>query len=275
MTDLGPQWLADWKRDNPLPPTGEPLFHGTSRSFSGAVLPNNVHNQGKLNTPTAAVSANGQNVRNQATLDADETLRNRQAFATREEPYAWDVFAHRTANRGGGRGKVLKVSEQPDQAEGAFGREVVADKFPIEGENTIKPGHQGTLDIDWRPYVADGREIRDRRPQYYDAMMRGSQALDGVTAFNPASGVASDQFANHPSPGMDYVENRARGIQERADQVREANAGKRWWKPFKSSRQRPPQSAALFRKSGRTTWLAGESGTKAKLARAGMRLRKP
>jgi hypothetical protein len=165
---------------------GAPLYHGTPRDIEGDILPNAVHKKGRANEPTQQYSGDGRGdsiYRTPERLALDEHFRKNKAYATEHEDYAW-TLAHKAANNSGGRGRVYVVGEQPDIENGAFNAEFVADKFPIKERIDIKPGHQGTLPIDWTPYGSKTYE---------------GQALAAGIDFN------SDVHWNHPSPERQEV----------------------------------------------------------------------
>jgi hypothetical protein len=165
------------------------LYHGSSRDIQGQILPNKIHKQGRANFDS---DPNDHPDR----LRLDTWLRHNKAYGTASEPYAWEVFAHGTADRpGGGRGRVYDIGAVRDQRRGlqpgAYSNEVTNDAFKIHHQLDVKPGHQGTLPIDWRPYAAHPHNRQ---------------------------GPGSDARMNHPSPAhqeWDDLRAKATEIQQR------------------------------------------------------------
>lgn len=197
----GREKAQSWDLQGPEPPRTLPLpkdtlgadgnnrlLHGTARDIEGAILPASVHGQGLTNKETPGPIV-GNKFRTPERIEEDRWLRHNKAYATPNEDYAWDKFAHATADRGGGRGRVYEVEPQPDMRPGAFTKEYVADKFPISQQFDIKPGHQGTFPIDWRPYAT---------PKYQ-------------------GGEGSDEFINHPSPFHEMVAKKQAEMKERGE----------------------------------------------------------
>lgn len=174
------------------------LFHGTSRDIEGSILPRSIHKQprgsGKTSWEDRPTYGAGQEyVEAQKALD--DYYREHKAYATPNEHYAWNRFAHPTADRGGERGRVYEVEAPWDEDvdAGAFSGEYVANRFDITKQHDVKPGRQGTLPIDWRPHVLS-------RSQMDAANLHKSATADRWRGLNvwTKSGKPTDQFANHP-----------------------------------------------------------------------------
>ena len=161
------------------------LFHGTIADIQGAVRP---VGRGKGSVWGSTGWRFGQR--------ADE-----HAFATEREDQAWDFASaahrgHRQPNEAlghnrpdVGRARVYRVGPAPDQRMGAYHPEhplfdtrdtarirrgegplgqhwehISKVGFPVLEQLDIKPGHQGTFPIDWRPWSRRG-PLRPQRQQ--------------------------------------------------------------------------------------------------------------